>query len=62
MNPLSIYSAFAPNVMKYGLTRPTNLGFGYEKPDTYKRSSPKISRNSPCSCGSGLKYKKCCLK
>jgi len=22
----------------------------------------KIPRNSPCSCGSGLKYKKCCLK
>ncbi|EGR3037015.1 hypothetical protein DMW27_19990 [Vibrio parahaemolyticus] len=22
----------------------------------------KISRNSPCPCGSGLKYKKCCIK
>jgi hypothetical protein len=22
---------------------------------------PKISRNAPCPCGSGLKYKKCCL-
>lgn len=21
-----------------------------------------ISRNDPCPCGSGLKYKKCCLK
>lgn len=21
----------------------------------------KASRNSPCECGSGLKYKKCCL-
>ena len=21
----------------------------------------KIGHNSPCSCGSGLKYKKCCL-
>jgi hypothetical protein len=21
----------------------------------------KIGRNDPCSCGSGLKYKKCCL-
>ncbi|MDD4388885.1 MAG: SEC-C metal-binding domain-containing protein, partial [Bacilli bacterium] len=21
----------------------------------------KIERNSPCPCGSGLKYKKCCL-
>ena len=25
------------------------------------RSSPKIGRNDPCSCGSGKKFKKCCL-
>jgi preprotein translocase subunit SecA len=24
--------------------------------------SKKISRNSPCPCNSGLKYKKCCGK
>ena len=23
---------------------------------------PKIGRNAPCGCGSGLKYKKCCGK
>ena len=23
---------------------------------------PKISRNDPCPCGSGLKYKKCCIE
>ena len=23
---------------------------------------PKIGRNDPCPCGSGLKYKKCCGK
>ncbi|MGL4721804.1 MAG: YchJ family protein [Desulfovibrionaceae bacterium] len=28
---------------------------------TYKRDAPKIKRNDPCSCGSGKKYKKCCL-
>lgn len=28
---------------------------------TYKRSNPKIGRNDPCPCGSGKKYKKCCL-
>lgn len=32
-----------------------------------KRHSPrkvgkKIGRNEPCECGSGKKYKKCCLK
>jgi uncharacterized protein len=25
-----------------------------------RRESPKIGRNSPCSCGSGKKYKSCC--
>ncbi len=25
------------------------------------RAAPKIGRNDPCSCGSGKKYKKCCL-
>jgi uncharacterized protein YecA (UPF0149 family) len=24
--------------------------------------TPKVSRNSPCPCGSGKKYKKCCGK
>ena len=24
------------------------------------RAQPKQSRNDPCACGSGLKYKKCC--
>ncbi len=27
-----------------------------------KRASPKIGRNDPCPCGSGLKFKKCCGK
>lgn len=38
--------------------------FGYEEmfhPDTYVRPEPKIGRNDPCPCGSGKKYKKCCL-
>jgi SEC-C motif-containing protein len=26
------------------------------------RENPKIGRNDPCTCGSGLKYKKCCGK
>jgi hypothetical protein len=27
----------------------------------YYRESPKIGRNDPCPCGSGKKYKKCCM-
>jgi SEC-C motif-containing protein len=26
------------------------------------RTEPKVGRNDPCPCGSGLKYKKCCAK
>ena len=25
------------------------------------RRTPKTSRNAPCKCGSGIKYKKCCI-
>lgn len=28
----------------------------------YVRSSKKIGRNDPCPCGSGKKYKQCCMK
>jgi hypothetical protein len=28
---------------------------------TFRRTSPKVGRNDPCPCGSGKKYKKCCL-
>ncbi len=31
------------------------------KIETFKRNTPKVGRNDPCPCGSGKKYKKCCL-
>lgn len=27
-----------------------------------RRTSPKVGRNDPCPCGSGKKYKHCCLQ
>ena len=30
--------------------------------ETIRRDGPKVGRNDPCPCGSGKKYKKCCLK
>lgn len=27
-----------------------------------RRSEPKVGRNEPCPCGSGAKYKNCCLR
>ena len=32
------------------------------KVQTYKRSGKKVGRNDPCPCGSGKKYKHCCLR
>jgi preprotein translocase subunit SecA len=31
------------------------------KVQTFKRDGKKIGRNDPCPCGSGRKYKKCCM-
>lgn len=28
---------------------------------TFTREQPKVGRNELCPCGSGLKYKKCCM-
>jgi hypothetical protein len=33
-----------------------------EKFARLERATPKIGRNDPCPCGSGKKYKKCCMK
>jgi SEC-C motif-containing protein len=30
--------------------------------DGIYHSAPKISRNAPCPCGSGIKYKRCCAR
>ena len=30
--------------------------------ETIRRATPKVGRNDPCPCGSGRKYKKCCLR
>jgi yecA family protein len=39
-----------------------DLPYDYEPATPYVRETPKIGRNDPCPCGSGKKYKKCCLK
>jgi len=31
-------------------------------PAQMKRRPPKIGRNEPCPCGSGVKFKLCCFK
>lgn len=32
----------------------------YPKPSQFIRDTPKIHNNDPCSCGSNIKFKKCC--
>jgi len=31
-------------------------------PIQMSRKPPRVGRNEPCPCGSGKKFKKCCLK
>ena len=33
----------------------------HDSQEPYQRETPKTGRNEPCPCGSGKKYKKCCL-
>jgi len=33
-----------------------------DRMEPIRNTSPKVGRNDPCPCGSGKKYKKCCLK
>jgi hypothetical protein len=40
---------------------PAPAGFVSQTPEPYRRPSPKVGRNQPCPCGSGRKFKKCCL-
>ncbi len=47
-----------PSTDKYVFSHGDDAGVS----KTVKRESEKIGRNSPCPCGSGKKYKKCCGK
>ncbi len=33
-----------------------------EPPETIRRAEAEPGRNDPCPCGSGKKYKQCCMK
>ena len=39
-----------------------NFGFGGAAYAPQIRDTPKFSRNAPCPCGSGKKYKRCCMR
>jgi len=57
----SIRQAIAPNVRKihaYWLARRAEYAPVAQQ---VRRTAPRVGRNDPCPCGSGKKYKKCCL-
>jgi preprotein translocase subunit SecA len=39
----------------------TSHGDGSETKRPERRSAEKVGRNDPCPCGSGKKYKNCCM-
>ena len=54
--------AIAANVRKihaYWLERRTEYA---PVTEPVRRKAPRVGRNDPCPCGSGKKYKKCCLR
>ena len=57
-----IREAITPNVREihgYWLARRHEHATAIEP---VRRSEPRVGRNDPCPCGSGKKYKKCCLQ
>ncbi|NLF08441.1 MAG: hypothetical protein GX594_10750 [Pirellulaceae bacterium] len=40
----------------------SDSGSGYSEPQPIRREQALVGRNDPCPCGSGKKFKKCCLK
>lgn len=46
---------------RYGSTKPETFLETLRQRRESKKSPFKTGRNDPCHCGSGKKYKKCCL-
>ena len=55
-HPLQEKSEFHRVDGQWLYTRTVRMG-----PAPVKSSAPKVGRNDPCPCGSGKKYKHCCL-
>ena len=48
--------------IQYSGTEIPPVAAQYDEPmPTFVRDTPKVGRNDPCPCGSGKKFKKCCL-
>jgi hypothetical protein len=44
-----------------GKNKMAEIAREYKASKTVRREQPKVGRNEPCPCGSGKKYKHCCM-
>jgi uncharacterized protein len=55
-------AAGVPAIYRYFEPHRRQAAHSAKQAATYRRTTPKLGRNDPCSCGSGKKYKQCCGK
>lgn len=62
IDELSRWHCFSEAYLKERARRSGPLSeMPYHFGETFEREGPKVGRNDPCPCGSGKKFKKCCL-
>jgi hypothetical protein len=61
IDAMSDWACFRPDAGKPTAGDDDDMYDEYPVLETYRREMPKIGRNDPCPCGSGKKYKKCCM-
>ena len=57
----NLQNSIAPNVRKIHAYWLAQRSEEAAPSQPVRRSEPRVGRNDPCPCGSGKKYKKCCL-
>ncbi len=61
MKTYNLHSPLAMMSEPYVITNTDHVPNDIKNAKTVQvRTEPKIYRNDPCNCGSGIKYKKCC--
>ncbi len=55
-----IFDKFSPTMVLYN-SKTFEKMIGYKEEKENKETAPSAGRNEPCPCGSGKKYKNCCL-
>lgn len=57
----NLKNAIMPNVREIHAFWLARRGESRPSPTPVRHTEPRVGRNDPCPCGSGKKYKKCCL-